>query len=175
MPIRHAPIAEMVKHSPFKGGIPGSSPGGSTMKKCTKCKNDKELLEFNKNSSKKDGLNNICRLCSNQRSKQYYDNNVEHHKSVTRKRNKKRILENRQKLFDYYKTHPCVDCGINNPVVLDFDHRDNVNKIANVSQLVGGGYRWETVQEEIDKCDVRCANCHRIRTSIQFDWYKGLI
>jgi hypothetical protein len=55
----------------------------------------------------------------------------------------------------------CIDCGERDPVVLDFDHRDA--KRANVSLLArrSGVARLEA---EIALCDVRCANCHRIRT-----------
>ena len=77
------------------------------------------------------------------------------------------------KIFDYYKTHQCIDCGENNPIVLEFDHRDGVEKIDNISRLIDRS--WDTIKKEIDKCDVRCANCHRIRTAKQQGWYKGII
>jgi hypothetical protein len=145
------------------------------MKKCTVCKKEKELDCFNKNKTKKDGLNNICRECSIKRSKQYYDENKEHHVKVITERKVKTIFENRQRLFEFFKLNPCVDCGNNNPIVLDFDHRDDVDKIAGVGDLIGRGCSWKTVQKEMEKCDVRCANCHRIRTAKQFNWYKGLL
>ena len=144
------------------------------MKKCTICKEEKSLDEFNKSKRTNDGLNNICRVCSNTKSKEYYQNNKEHHKKVIAIRNKKLIDVNRQKLFDYYKTNPCIDCGNNNPIVLELDHRDGCDKIATVSFLVHSGCSWNKIQEEIDKCDVRCANCHRIKTAIQFDWYQRI-
>ena len=71
------------------------------------------------------------------------------------------------------KSNPCVDCNEADPIVLEFDHRDDVEKIAEVGKLVANGYKWETIKEEIDKCDVRCANCHRRRTAKQFNWYNG--
>lgn len=56
----------------------------------------------------------------------------------------------------------CADCGYKaNPVALDFDHAGS-NKTANVSSLLKS--TWENVLAEIEKCDVVCANCHRIRT-----------
>lgn len=36
-----------------------------------------------------------------------------------------------------------------------------------------GFWRWNSIVEEIVNCGVRCANCHRRRTTIQFGWYKG--
>ena len=142
---------------------------------CTNCKEDKVIGEFNKNKSRKDGYNNICRVCSNARSKKYYQENKEHHKKVTLNRNKKTIKENQQKMFDYFNNHPCIDCGEIDPIVLEFDHRDDVNKFKGVGAMVCDGYSWTKVKEEIDKCDVRCLHCHRRRTVKQFGWYKGLI
>jgi len=141
------------------------------MKKCTACKKEKELKLFNKNKCKKDGYSNICRECSNERSKQYYNENKEHHKKVIYKRNVKIRNENRKKLFDFYLTHPCVGCGETDPVVLELDHKDGVDKKSDVSRLVNG--TWVIMQKEIEKCDVRCANCHRRRTAIQQGWYKN--
>jgi len=57
-----------------------------------------------------------------------------------------------------------MDCGGDFPsCVMDFDHRDPTAKKYNVSQML---YRfsWKKIQDEIEKCDLVCANCHRIRT-----------
>lgn len=55
----------------------------------------------------------------------------------------------------------CVDCGVGDPVVLDFDHRPGVEKCFNVSDAVRKGLGRDRILLEIEKCDVRCANCHR--------------
>lgn len=58
----------------------------------------------------------------------------------------------------------CVDCGYNaHPDALDFDHRPGVVKLFNIAG--GSKAGWETILAEIEKCDVRCANCHRIKTA----------
>ena len=143
-------------------------------KKCTKCKEDKFLSDYNKNKTRKDGLNNICRICSNNQSKEYYHDNSKKHKETVKERNKKKILENRQLLRDYLNVHPCIVCGEPDPIVLEFDHRDDAVKKYVVSVMVGVGYSWKTIMKEIDKCDVRCANCHRRRTAEQQGWYKDI-
>lgn len=59
----------------------------------------------------------------------------------------------------------CIDCGYRqHSVALDFDHKPGVEKVASVSFLVGRARPWGIIQTEIDKCDVRCANCHRVVT-----------
>jgi len=72
---------------------------------------------------------------------------------------------------DYLATHPCIDCGESDVVVLEFDHRDPGTKLENVARLIHTG-TLAAVQAEIEKCDVRCGNCHRIRTANQFGWYR---
>lgn len=56
----------------------------------------------------------------------------------------------------------CKDCGIKDWRVLDFDHLNN--KKFNISQAVSRGMSIKTLRQEIKKCEVVCANCHRIRT-----------
>jgi hypothetical protein len=79
------------------------------------------------------------------------------------------------KVFEYLSVHPCVDCGESDPVVLEFDHRDATTKFRAVAQMIEARYAWSTILEEIEKCDVRCANCHRRKTSRQFGHRRSLI
>ncbi len=84
--------------------------------------------------------------------------------------NLKRRQRNFFKVREYYKKHPCVDCGENDPVVLDFDHRVGEKKLRNVSNMMHWSC-WDTIKKEIDKCDVRCANCHRRKTAKERNYY----
>jgi hypothetical protein len=68
----------------------------------------------------------------------------------------------RRQLAEIKETSGCFDCGIKDPIVLDFDHvRD---KKYNVSQMIRDGFSWKAIKNEIAKCEVVCANCHRVRT-----------
>tara|TARA_R110000787_G_scaffold9510_1_gene33148 strand:- start:987 stop:1397 length:411 start_codon:yes stop_codon:yes gene_type:complete len=78
-------------------------------------------------------------------------------------RNKKTRGSNKAFIDEIKSSCPCVDCGENNPIVLEFDHVRG-EKRANVSDMTRHAYSLKAIQEEIDKCDIRCANCHRIVT-----------
>ncbi len=59
----------------------------------------------------------------------------------------------------------CADCGIRSehPEIYDFDHRPGEPKIKSVAAWLTSG-TMEDLKAEIARCDVVCANCHRIRT-----------
>ncbi|MEQ1844121.1 MAG: hypothetical protein ABL983_00920 [Nitrospira sp.] len=84
---------------------------------------------------------------------------------------KTRKIKVRQFLWDYLLVHPCIDCGENNPVVLEFDHVRDIKKFA---IAYAPSYTLQTVEMEIAKCDVRCANCHRKKTFRDFGHSKHL-
>lgn len=71
----------------------------------------------------------------------------------------------REWLTDIKNKTPCTDCKIQYPsYVTDFDHiPEKGKKIKNISQLLNSG-SFKKVQEEIAKCELVCANCHRART-----------
>lgn len=139
------------------------------MKKCSCCRELKKYEEFSKDRSRKDGLRHLCKICDARRTSQYYaDNRDKRHASI-KKRAKKVSRENKFKILEFLKNNPCVDCGEANPLVLEFDHVRGTKK-TEVCRLAMKGYCWETVKKEIDKCEVRCANCHRIKTIQELGW-----
>ena len=72
----------------------------------------------------------------------------------------------------YFRDHPCVDCGETDPIVLEFDH------LGDKSFCIGTGFRdrnWQSVLDEIAKCDVVCANCHRRRTARRGGFARAVV
>lgn len=68
----------------------------------------------------------------------------------------------KQKWLNERKNHPCADCGEKfPPECMDFDHVRG-EKLFNVGQ--GAGRLWSDILDEIAKCELVCANCHRVRT-----------
>ena len=74
-------------------------------------------------------------------------------------------------MLEYLLEHPCVDCGIANPLVLTFDHVRG-EKRGDVARLINSSLSWNTILAEIEKCVVRCFNCHMIKTAKEKDWNR---
>ena len=141
-----------------------------SMKICTKCKNPKSVDLFAKRSSASDGLASWCKACFAENARIKYSNNKQERDRKVK--NRKALLEqNRQNLHDLLQNSCCVDCGLSDWRVLQFDHIDYSLKQFNVSEMLWS-YSWKTIQNEINKCEVRCANCHVIRTSHQFGTWR---
>lgn len=70
---------------------------------------------------------------------------------------------NRQYVWDHLLENPCVDCGEANPIALTFDHVRGI-KVDKISSCLNRQFSLKRLQEEIDKCEVRCANCHTIQS-----------
>lgn len=134
---------------------------------CCLCNQDKLIEEF---AHKKDKRQSRCKECFSIYTRNHYQNNKDSYKLKAIIHNNEYRLRNLQFIIDFFKTHPCVDCQETDPVVLEFDHlRD---KKHNVSRLTSGSF--EKLISEIEKCEVRCANCHRKKTAKQFNYYKGI-
>lgn len=142
------------------------------MKKCRKCLESLDDSSFWRSVGSNDGLQAYCKECSSKRSKQYHQDNKEHrNKSFVI--NGKRLRESHQRfILGYLSSHPCVDCGESDPIVLEFDHVSGIKK-QSISFLISRHYSLKTIQNEIDKCKVRCANCHRRKTYKTLGSYRN--
>jgi hypothetical protein len=134
------------------------------MKKCSSCKMDKPTTEFHRNVGRKDGLQRNCKSCSNNRNKQYYLDNRARLDDDNKERRAVRRKLARDYIFDYFGSHPCVDCGTIDVRVLEFDHLPDFKKKSGVGKLAISGYSLDVIKTEIEKCEVRCRNCHIIKT-----------
>lgn len=90
----------------------------------------------------------------------HYQNNKDQY--YRRRDERKRWI---RKLIQEAKKSPCTDCGIEYPYyVMDFDHRDGEKKFTNPSNMNRLGWGEQKIIDELAKCDIVCANCHRERT-----------
>lgn len=136
-------------------------------KTCSKCKVEKPMEDFQKLARNKDGHTSQCKVCKREYDNTHYKNN-QHRKEYITKNRKQARDETRIWLAQYLANHPCVDCGESDAVVLEFDHVDRSTKRDSISRLRNSSLL--AVKNEVLKCEVRCANCHRKRTAKQFGW-----
>lgn len=131
---------------------------------CTLCLETKDVLEFSVLRTKGGILNARCKSCVNDISKKRYYGNIEYERARLNAAKAKGAKVSRKFLADYLKSHPCVDCGLTDIRLLEFDHVDSASKVNGVARLAMMGYSIAKVQKEIDKCEVRCRNCHTLKT-----------
>jgi hypothetical protein len=119
------------------------------MRICTKCRKKEPR---NKTAS-------YCKSCHNEYQKEHYKKNPQSIKTSIKRRRIKTREWIKQK-----KNSPCIDCGKKYPwYVMDFDHVKGSKKF-NLSIAANKVYSIKKIEEEIKKCELVCANCHRIRT-----------
>lgn len=135
--------------------------------KCSDCQTEKAIDEFVWKNKALGTRTGICKGCQRIRSKRNYENNRSYYLNKNSE-NRKAITT---KLVKLKIEKGCVDCQEKHPACLDFDHVTG-NKVADISKLIDHG--WLAVEQELQKCVVRCANCHRKRTAIMLNWYSSL-
>ncbi len=130
---------------------------------CNHCGETKPVDEFNWRWKSRGERQRTCRSCQNKQKSNWYLKNKETHKSNVYKNKLKKIEAAREYIWNYLSTHPCQECGENDPSVLEFDHVKGKKK-AEVTKLMRDGYSIGAIQQEIAKCVVLCANCHKKKT-----------
>lgn len=132
----------------------------NTYIECTKCKITKHYKEFSVDSYRTTGRKNWCKICCSQ----HYEDSKQTKLKKASIRRRKIAREHMEKIYRYLEENPCIDCGEDNILTLEFDHVTG-DKYSGVTVLAWRGRTWKVIQEEIDKCEVVCANCHNIRTA----------
>lgn len=157
--IKTRPRSHLIMKANFETGLKVCS------KKDCEFKGQPQTIEnFHKNKSKIDGLNPNCGNCRSKYSKEiWYPKNkqIQIKRAIKTKFNR---VHNLGKEINKIKLNRgCFDCGYNkHSIALDFDHIGD-KKLA-ISAMVSRGWALESILQEINKCEVRCANCHRIKT-----------
>lgn len=139
------------------------------MKRCPMCKLDGRCFGLNK--AKADGLAVYCKGCAKEKKAAYYQANRRKMNEQVAKATRARQEKVFQQLTLYLKDHPCVDCGETDVEVLECDHVRGA-KTGNVVDLIKRSFPWEKIEQELAKCDIRCANCHRRKTNRQFGYRR---
>ena len=97
------------------------------------------------------------------------------YKLEKRKKNKP-LKKMRKTVIERYKIlKGCCMCGYKqHPIALDFAHINRETKVGNISVLINKS-NWKKLLEEIKKCRVMCANCHRVATYNESGWKRGIL
>ena len=135
---------------------------GSPRQRCYRCAQLKPADDFAWRRKEKNQRDSFCRPCRALYKREHYAANKQRYIDRAATRQRELRLARTTYLIEFFKSHPCSDCGEADPVVLEFDHRGN--KLFNVGAALASR-RWEAILEEMQKCDVVCANCHRRRTA----------
>jgi protein-arginine kinase activator protein McsA len=142
--------------------------------KCEKCKQNKIEICFSYKNKSLGIRKKNCKEFDKEYRKVYYETHRFDAIEYSTKSTKLIRKRNTQFIWDFLELNPCIQCGEKDPIVLEFDHRDNLEKTSEVSRMVSNSNSIQKIKEEIEKCDVRCANCHRRKTAKQFGWYKNI-
>jgi len=141
-------------------------------KKCTRCDEEKPLSEFYWKNKTKGIRQYRCKDCAKGDGSSWYEKNKKTHIEKVFKNNVKYRATTREYLKSYLEKHPCVDCGESDIMVLEFDHVRGEKKF-NISSVIFREASLDRLDEEIKKCDIRCANCHRRKTMKQLGWFRS--
>ena len=132
------------------------------MKRCGRCGELRPVEEFNWRRKEQGQRDNLCRPCRAEYKQEHYKAHKQRYIDQAQVRKRGLYLERTKYLIEYFASHPCVDCGEADPVVLEFDHL--ADKEFDIGQALPYR-RWQSILDEIEKCEVVCRNCHRRRES----------
>jgi hypothetical protein len=143
---------------------------------CRECKEEKPIEEFTKHKRMKGGYDNICKECNNSKVKKWVEENPDKYglkcKRWYRENRTKSLQESRRRYEEFVRKiqslkngKSCVKCGYNkHPEILHYHHRDGSKKDFIISEAINLKSSIiknpEILQQEIDKCDLLCPNCH---------------
>jgi hypothetical protein len=142
------------------------------MRTCIVCKQTKDIKAFGFRDKATGRRQRACKACvaADRRSRASADRHEEGTRGADEARQRTRTL--RAQVWRYLAQHPCVDCGETDPLVLAFERLDADSRRDAISRLVHQAASWAAILDEIRRCDIRCANCHRRRVAAQFGWAR---
>lgn len=96
-------------------------------------------------------------MSQSESSRRHYEKNRAARIADKRARKKRNV----EFVQEYKRSHSCTRCGESEPCCLDFHHIDPSTKIGVIAWMAHRGFGLERIKEEIAKCEILCANCHR--------------
>ena len=121
-------------------------------KKCAHCGIVKNIREFTRKKSSKDGFNSSCKICTREIVRKHYYKNRKYYIN----KSKKTKLKFNKYIWELKKDKGCYLCNNKNPYLLDFHHIKKREKKYTISKIV----TYKRLALEIDKCILLCRNCH---------------
>ena len=138
------------------------------MKVCLRCHKTRRETSFHFRNKLLNKRHQECKDCMHERINTHYSANKKYYVDKAKENSKKQDNRNRLFVCEYLSKHPCIDCGEDDIIVLEFDHqRDKSFAVSTMSNR-----SIQKILEEIEKCEVRCANCHRRKTAKQLSHYR---
>ena len=116
-----------------------------------------------------------CKLKKNKQAREYRKRmplEVRLRMNKGRAISRRKLSEFRQSILRKYKLlKGCASCGYKKHFnVLDFAHINKATKINSISVMVKDSISFKRIKDEVRKCKVLCANCHRLETYENKDW-----
>jgi len=139
--------------------------------RCSRCRECKPVNEFAWRRKKRGQRDSYCRPCRAAYKQEHYAANRQRYIDKAGRRKRRLAEQNVLNLFQYFRSHPCADCGERDPLVLECDHLD-VKSFA-IAQAMRDR-TWPAIELEIEKCEIVCANCHRRRTARRGGWRRAI-
>jgi hypothetical protein len=141
-------------------------------RRCARCKQTKPVTDFSWRRIAEGVRDTFCRPCRSAYGKEHYAANRQRYIDAEARRKRDRAQKRMRWLIEFFTSNPCVECGEQDPLVLEFDHlRD---KCFNIGRELPDR-NWESILAEIAKCDVVCANCHRRRTARRLGSVRAML
>lgn len=109
---------------------------------CTKCGRKLPINQFNFRNKAKGTRRSECKECHTAYMRQKYQ-------------------EKKDEIQELKSQYSCAKCGDTRGYVLDFHHIDPTEKEDSIARMISNNYELNKVYDEIKKCVVLCANCHR--------------
>ncbi len=143
---------------------PQAPAGPEPLRRCPRCDVELPLSAYNRNG---EGHQHWCRECF----RTYFSTRGDLHREQVRRGIAKRRAAAHAHVLEDLRDHPCVDCGEDELLVLEFDHHRG-EKTRDISRLVAEAAGLPRLRRELERCEVVCANCHRRRTATRGGWFR---